>query len=93
VVQTAPCSSGRGYGSEAQTKKRRGSGGRRSPTRMAATVGLGGSGGLKTGEGRRRSSRRHGREAEGRKRDTHALVWGDNVQREWKGGAGHDGSL
>jgi hypothetical protein len=56
-------------------------------------VGLGGSGGLIIGEGRRRSSRRHGREAEVRKRDMHALVWGDIVQMEWKGGAGHDGPL
>jgi hypothetical protein len=45
AVQTAHCSSGRGYGGEARRKKRRGRG-QCSSTRMAVAAGLGGNGGL-----------------------------------------------
>jgi hypothetical protein len=42
------------------------------------------------GEGRGWSGHRRGREANGRKGGMGALVWGDGVQRERKGGMGHD---
>jgi hypothetical protein len=43
---------------------------------------------MKSSEGWRWSGHRCKREAEGRKRGTRALVWGDGVQRERKGARG-----
>jgi hypothetical protein len=77
--------------------KRGGGRGRCSSTRMAVAAGLGGNGGLKTGEERRWSGCRRRWEAEGRKRDTHqggrggpSRVW--HVAR-WRDGPGADSGV